>query len=274
MSATSAWRAGSRAVYALAELGEDLRRFRVVADRRGVGAGQHEPCLQEHAPIALGEPRAQRERSLEPYEAVEQRAPAFQPVPARHLEHDRPKQEPDLLGQEGRPQRAVGLHALGGVVEGWLDRRPVFRDELGIDQDPDELVDPQLPVLVTERVESRVDDRHRAGQLRRHVLGRREECRVVACQVGREEVPGGACLLKILVDADVAAPDGGDAARRAHARAGAERLRIVHHEHVAVGELRQKLGRELGARPIVERPIGGGEVAGLPSRGSGCAAAS
>jgi hypothetical protein len=45
------------------------------------------------------------------------------------------------------------------MLEGRRYRRPVLRDELRIDQNPDELVDSQLPVLVAERVESRVNDR-------------------------------------------------------------------------------------------------------------------
>ena len=145
------------------------------------------------------------------------------------------------------------------MLEGRLDRGAVLRDELGIDQYPDELVDTQLSVLVAQRVDGGGHDGRRPGELRRHVLRCREEGVVVVREVGREEVPGGARLRQILVDADVAAPDRADAARRAHAPARAERLRIVHDEHVAVGKPRQKLGRELGADPIVERAVGGSE---------------
>ena len=140
--------------------------------------------------------------------------------------------EGDLAGipPTHKPMRTEGINIWrvvdGRVVEGWLDRRPVSRDELGIDQDPDELVDPQVSVLVTERIESRVDDRHRAGQLRRHVFGRREECRVVGGQVGREEVPGGACLLKLLVEAVTIRPDFGPGLNRLAAAQGWHSLQV------------------------------------------------
>src|SRR5262245_16007135 len=150
--------------------------------------------------------------SLEPDEAVEQRTPALQPVPARHLEYDRTEQQLDLVRQERRPQAAVALQAQRGVLEGRLDRRAERRNQLCIDQYPDELVNGQLPVLVAERVERGLHDRHRASELRRHIFRRGEEGVVGVGEVWCKEVPGGARLRKLLVETDVTTPDGGDAA--------------------------------------------------------------
>ena len=245
---------GQRSV-GLTELEEDLLALGIVVDRGRVGSGQDQADELEGTQMVCVEIRAGFGAAFEPNEPFHQRNEAFQPVPARDLGDDRAEKEAEILRLGcGRPT-AIGLESPCRLRVGRRHNGPPGLDQRGIGEDADEIVDLEVPVLVAERVDRRMNNGGAPSKSARDIFWRREDGMVIRLEVRIEEVPRGARLRRLMVKTDVTAPDCRDIHPLAEQGARAHGLWVMDHQHVAWLDEILHRRRVLRTDAVVDRAV-------------------
>ena len=137
-------------------------------------------------------------------------------------------------------------------------------DESRVAQDADEPLDVQLAVLVAQRIDGWPNDARPSGQEGRNVLRRGEYCVVVRGSMPLQELPRGLRPGSRPVQADMAAKEGPHVQVAAQNGPRAERLGVVHDQHVPGSQVRSQGFGVLPTDSFVQGLIGGRQR-GIPA---------